>query len=62
VIEIQLKDWSMEPFTTTEVDLISAASHPLYPDSMARSFCHDRIIVAGSEAARSHGGYLEGAL
>lgn len=62
VQDIQIKDWSTDEFTTTNIDLNSTAHHPQYPDTISRSFCNNQIILAGSESAREHGGYLEGAL
>ena len=62
VESIELKDWSIEKYTTTEIDLNSVVAHPSYPASAARSFCNNKIIIAGTETAIEHGGYLEGAL
>lgn len=62
VKDIQIKDWSTDRFTTTDIDLNSMAHHPQYPDSAERSFWNNQIILAGTETAREHGGYLEGAL
>ncbi|HEY9052396.1 MAG TPA: FAD-dependent oxidoreductase, partial [Gammaproteobacteria bacterium] len=62
VLDIQIKDWSRDAFTTTDIDLNSPVHHPQYPDEAPRSFCNNRIIIAGTESAREHGGYLEGAL
>lgn len=62
VKEIQIKDWSRDEYTTTNIDLNTTPHHPQYPDTTSRSFCKNQIILAGSESAREHGGYLEGAL
>lgn len=59
---IHIRDWSREKFTTTESDLAGRAQHPEYPESAPRELCNGKLIIAGTESAREHGGYLEGAL
>lgn len=60
--DIQIKDWSYDSFTTTELDLAGVARHPEYPDNAARELWDGKLMIAGTESAREHGGYLEGAL
>jgi monoamine oxidase len=62
ILDIKLKDWSQDANTTTEIDLSSPMQHPQYPDALPRSFWNKKLILAGTEVARQHGGYLEGAL
>jgi len=62
VKEIQIKDWSLEQHTTTEIDLSTTPHHPQYPADMPRSLWDNQMILAGTEVAREHGGYIEGAL
>ncbi|MFV2005672.1 MAG: flavin monoamine oxidase family protein [Gammaproteobacteria bacterium] len=62
VLDIRIKDWSQDNLTTSELDLIGPAKHPQYAIDMPRSFWDDKLILAGTEVAREHGGYLEGAL
>jgi len=62
VKDVQIQDWSQEIFTTSVVDLTSPAQHPQYPENIPRAFWDGNLILAGTEAAREHGGYLEGAL
>ena len=62
VKEIVIKDWSLEQYTTTEADLNTTPHHPQYPANMPRTLWDDQLILAGTEVAREHGGYIEGAL
>ena len=57
-----IKDWSQEVFTTTEKDISTMAHHPQLPDGSLRYFSDKKIVLAGTETARQHGGYLEGAI
>jgi monoamine oxidase len=59
---ILISDWSTEPCTTTDLDLQGAAHHPQYPAHAPRSFWNNQLLLAGTEVAAEHGGYLEGAL
>ncbi len=61
-IDIQIKDWSLDAYTTSELDLSTPAQHPQYAENLPRSFFQNNLILAGTEVAREHGGYLEGAL
>ncbi len=62
VRDIKIKDWSTDEYTSTATDLSGIASHPQYPANMPRSLWNNKIILAGTEVAREHGGYIEGAL
>jgi len=61
-LEIQIQDWSREPYTTTELDLSGQPRHPEFPENLSRSLWGGQLLLAGTETAREHGGYLEGAL
>lgn len=53
-----IKDWSMDPATTTKADLTPPSDHPNYiavPPTR-------RVIFAGTEMSSDNGGFLEGAL
>jgi len=60
--DIHIMDWSNEPFTASEIDKKTIAHHPQYPASASRTLANENIILAGTETAIDHGGYLEGAL
>jgi len=60
--DIQIMDWSTDVFTASEIDTKTTAHHPQYPASASRSLANGNIILAGTETAIEHGGYLEGAL
>ncbi len=60
--DVQIKDWSLDENTTTETDLNSPIQHPQYPADIPRHFWNNQLILAGTEVAQQHGGYLEGAL
>jgi len=62
VKDIQSKDWSQDQHTATAHDLNTQGHHPQYPGNMVRNLWDGRLILAGTEVAREHGGYLEGAL
>jgi len=62
VIDIKIKDWSLDEYTTTEIDLTSPMQHPQYPDDIPKHFWDKKLLLAGTEVAREHGGYLEGAI
>ncbi|MCW8935854.1 MAG: FAD-dependent oxidoreductase [Gammaproteobacteria bacterium] len=62
VSDIQIKDWSLDEYTTTELDLTSPMQHPDYPEDIPKHFWDKKLILAGTEVAREHGGYLEGAI
>ena len=61
-LAIKIKDWSQDTNTSTEIDLVSPMQHPQYPGTLPRNFWDKKLILAGTEVARQHGGYLEGAL
>jgi monoamine oxidase len=60
--DIQIMDWSNDPFTASEIDTKTIAHHPQYSATASRSLGNGNIILAGTETAIDHGGYLEGAL
>jgi len=62
VKDVKMQDWAQEEFTTAALDLTSPMQHPQYAENMPRVFWEGRMILAGTEVAREHGGYLEGAL
>ncbi|VAW51222.1 hypothetical protein MNBD_GAMMA06-2180 [hydrothermal vent metagenome] len=57
-----IKDWSFDNFTANETDINAVAQHPQFPANATRTLWDGKLILAGSEVAREHGGYLEGAL
>jgi monoamine oxidase len=62
VLVIRIKDWSQDNNTATAIDLTSPMQHPQYAEDIPRAFWGNTLILAGTEVAREHGGYLEGAL
>jgi len=62
VSDIQIKDWSLDEHTASELDLTSPMQHPEYPQDIPKHFWDKSIILAGTEVASEHGGYLEGAI
>ncbi len=62
VLDIRTKDWSQDKNTATDIDITSPMQHPHYADDMPRGFWDNTLILSGTEVAREHGGYLEGAL
>jgi monoamine oxidase len=62
VVDIIIKDWSQDKSTSTERDLSASMQHPHYAANLPRSFWNDQLLLAGTEVAHEHGGYLEGAL
>jgi len=60
--DIQIMDWSTDAFTASDIDIRTTAHHPQYPQAASRSLGNGNIILAGTETAIDHGGYLEGAL
>lgn len=62
-----LKDWAKDPLTATEDDLAPLYEHPAYglPAAAKESLSalwEGRLVFCVTEAAKSQGGYLEGAL
>ena len=62
VKQVMASDRSRESLTTTGLDLDSMVHHPQYPATMPRHLWHERLLAAGTEAAREQSGYLEGAI
>ncbi len=57
------KDWADDPFIATRDDETAPPSHPAYgAHTVLPGRWKDRLWLAGTEWAREHGGYLEGAL
>ena len=61
-IDIQIKDWSKDQLVATDIDINTPPKHPEYPKNAPRHIWEKKIILAGTEVACEHGGYLEGAL
>lgn len=61
-MQILTRDWSNEQFTAIQKDSQGVPQHPAYPSDLARNLWSDQLILAGTECAMEHGGYLEGAL
>lgn len=59
---IYIQDWSTEEFTCTAMDLLQAPRHPEVPETFPREIWSGKVLLAGTEVAREHGGYLEGAI
>jgi len=62
IMDVQIMDWSTELFTASDIDIKTIAHHPQYPATASRTLGNGHIILAGTETAIDHGGYLEGAL
>lgn len=60
---LHLKDWAIDPLTSTGSDRQPLYAHPHYGTPSALTGLWDgRMILSGSETAARFGGYLEGAL
>lgn len=59
---IYIQDWSTEKLTCTDMDIQQPPQHPEVPDTFSRKVWNKTVLLAGTEVARQHGGYLEGAL
>lgn len=46
----------------TAIDMTKPAHQPHFADNMPRASWNNALFLAGTEVAREHGGYLEGAL
>ena len=58
-----LQDWAFEPETASPDDRAPPTSHPEYgPLPAFESAWDGRLLLGGSETARTFGGYMEGAL
>ena len=60
---LYIKDWAIDPFTSTPADTAPLYVHPTYglPSDIA-SLWDGTLHFSGTEVARQFGGYLEGAL
>lgn len=57
------RDWSVEPFVAAPADALPPSHHPAYGQHQPLPAAWAKfLILAGTETAASHGGYLEGAL
>lgn len=62
-IELLIKDWAFEPFTSTSADHAPLTVHPRYGlPSALEDLWDGKLHFAGTEVAPEFGGYLEGAL
>ncbi len=62
-VDLQIQDWSREPFTATDADSVLPATHPAYGHRWLQlDLWNDKLYFSGSETAVDQGGYLEGAL
>lgn len=61
--DIYIKDWSLEPLTSTERDWHPITSHPQYGHPwFDLDHWQDKLFFCGSETSTQFGGYMEGAL
>lgn len=60
---VLLKDWAQDTETATPADRTAPAGHPTYQSipPLEGAWC-GRVLFAGTEAAATEGGFLEGAL
>jgi monoamine oxidase len=62
-LDVFIKDWADDTLTATREDRHAPAHHPAYGTvNGGRAVWEGQLILAGSETAETHGGYLEGAL
>ena len=60
---VYMKDWALDPLTSTACDHRPLQGHPVYERPAAlRGMWDGRLIFAGTELAAHFGGYIEGAL
>lgn len=63
LLQLYIKDWAADMFTSTEADKEPLYAHPTYGLPKALTGLWDnRLHFAGTEVAPTFGGYLEGAL
>ncbi len=61
--EIVIKDWADDDLTATAEDSVPLSEHPDYGHPWLQlDHWNDKLHFGGTETAREHGGYLEGAL
>lgn len=61
--EIIYQDWSKEIFTASQEDQEPLTDHPQYGHHYFQlDHWNDKLFFGGTESAKDHGGYLEGAL
>lgn len=62
-IHVAFKDWSTDPFTAVPEDSPGPSEHPRYgAPALSELWFGGQVAFAGAEAARDHGGLIEGAL
>lgn len=61
--QLYVKDWVLDPYTSTEADKTPMYAHPTYelPQNLT-GLWDNRLHFSGTEVAPEFGGYLEGAL
>lgn len=58
-----LKDWVADPLVATDDDMQPLRAHPSYGgEASPPGEWAERLLLGGTESARTHGGYMEGAL
>ncbi len=62
-LDVFVKDWAFDRFTSAEMDMQPLYAHPTYglPPEL-KDVWNGRLIFSGTETASHFGGYLEGAL
>jgi monoamine oxidase len=62
-VELYIKDWAFDPYTSTDLDKAPLYAHPAYqlPTSLS-GLWNSKLFFSGSEVAAEFGGYVEGAL
>ncbi len=62
-VQLFVKDWAFDPYTSTEADKAPLYAHPTYGlPSILTGLWENRLHFSGTEVAPEFGGYLEGAL
>lgn len=62
-LEMELKDWSDEPYTATVPDTQSLRQHPAYgAPALSQSWANGRLQIASAETSSISGGLIEGAI
>lgn len=61
--QIIIKDWALEKFVSTEVDITGSGAHPTVINELVRGqLCNNRLWFAASETSQYSPGLIEGAL
>ncbi len=62
-VQLYVKDWALDPYTSTEADKAPLYAHPTYGLPFPLSdLWNNRLHFSGTEVAPAFGGYIEGAL